>query len=404
MADVDAARLWSASGCQVLTHRDVAVPMRLVATTAGIVGELDAVGAGLGERFGWRGLGALSERAATLLFRRSGRASCGGGSRLLPALDGWVAVTLARPTDRELLPAWLGVDPGAACVVSNVDPWSEVARRIGDRRTGELVDTACALGLACAAVGECSPHPAVARERLGDAAPAELRRLRVVNLGSLWAGPLAASVLTRLGADVVTLESSNRPDGARQSPHWFDAMHAGQRSVALDFRDDLDVATLSALLSAADVVIEGSRPRALEQLGIAASELVAHGPRVWVSITGYGRDSSTAMRVGLGDDAAAAGGLVGEADGGPVFLADAVADPVTGLVAANAIVDAVTSGGRWLLDVALARVASAVAPRAGDARVTALSDAAPGRPVPPGATPFILGADTDQVLGEWLAS
>ena len=49
------------------------------------------------------------------------------------------------------------------------------------------------------------------------------------------------------------------------------------------------------------------------------------------------------MRVALGDDAAAAGGLVGWVDDGPVFLADAVADPLTGLVAANAIVDAVTT-------------------------------------------------------------
>jgi crotonobetainyl-CoA:carnitine CoA-transferase CaiB-like acyl-CoA transferase len=110
------------------------------------------------------------------------------------------------------------------------------------------------------------------------------------------------------------------------------------------------------------------------------------------------------MRVGLGDDAAAAGGLVGEAEGGPVFLADAVADPVTGLVAAMAVVDAVTSGGRWLLDIALARVASAVATRPDDARVTTRPDAAAGRPAPLGAPPFILGADTDQVLGEWLAS
>src|SRR5690348_13217367 len=156
-ADVDAARLWSESGCQAITHRDVDVPVRLVATVAGVVDRLDAVGARLGERFGQRGLGALSERAATLLFHRSGRASCGGGSRLVRALDGWLAVTLARPADRELLPAWLGIDPGAACVVTNTDPWTDVARAIGDGRTDELVAAGVELGLACAAVGERSP-------------------------------------------------------------------------------------------------------------------------------------------------------------------------------------------------------------------------------------------------------
>jgi crotonobetainyl-CoA:carnitine CoA-transferase CaiB-like acyl-CoA transferase len=226
--------------------------------------------------------------------------------------------------------------------------------------------------------------------------------MRVVNLGSLWAGPLAAHVLTRLGADVVCVESTGRPDGARQTPQWFDAMHAGQRSVALDFGDDADRRMLAALLAAADIVIEGSRPRALEQLGISAPELVARGPRVWLSITGHGRDAANAMRVGLGDDAAAAGGLVGIVDDGPVFIADAVADPLSGLVAAHAIVEAVTGGGRWMLDVALARVAAAVASGREEPTVQPLPNARPGRPIAPASAPFVLGAHTDQVLSEWL--
>ncbi len=237
---------------------------------------------------------------------------------------------------------------------------------------------------------------------LGDAAPRVVRGLRVVNLASLWAGPLAAHVLTRLGADVVCVESTGRPDGARATPHWFDAMHVGQRSVALDFRSEEGIATLAALLAAADVVIEGSRPRALEQLGISAIDVARRGPRVWVSITGYGRDPGTAIRVALGDDAAAAGGLVGWAGGGPMFIADAVADPLTGLVAADAIVDAVSNGGRWLLDVALARVASATAPRDGDPVLRPLDSAPPPRAIQTGAPPFELGADTEQVLDEWL--
>jgi hypothetical protein len=321
---------------------------------------------------------------------------------LLATTDGWVAATLARPADRELLPAWLGIDPGAACVVSNAEPWSEVARRVAVRESAEVVECATALGLACAGVGEVVARPAVLRLPLGDAAPRDLHGVRVVNLASLWAGPLAALVLARLGADVVCVESTGRTDGARATPHWFDAMHIGQRSVALDFRREEGVATLAALLAAADVVIEGSRPRALEQLGISATELARRDPRVWVSITGYGRDPTGAMRVALGDDAAAAGGLVGWADDGPVFLADAVADPLTGLVCAHAIVDAVTTGGRWLLDVALARVASAVAARDGDPVVPALADESPGRAAPHGAPLFELGMHTAEVLDDWL--
>ena len=85
------------------------------------------------------------------------------------------------------------------------------------------------------------------------------------------------------------------------------------------------------------MVIEASRPRALAQLGVNGPDLVrAGGPRVWVSITGYGRSGDAANRVAFGDDAAAAGGLVVWRDGVPLFCADAVADPLTGLTAADA--------------------------------------------------------------------
>jgi crotonobetainyl-CoA:carnitine CoA-transferase CaiB-like acyl-CoA transferase len=114
---------------------------------------------------------------------------------------------------------------------------------------------------------------------------------------------------------------------------------------------------LAQALDQADVVIEGSRPRALAQAGIRAG---ATGAAVWVSITGHGRDRPD--RVGFGDDAAVAGGLVAaDHRGEPVFCADAVADPLTGMVAALAASAALRSGQRWLLDVALSRVAAAFA-------------------------------------------
>ena len=80
----------------------------------------------------------------------------------------------------------------------------------------------------------------------------------------------------------------------------------------------------------------------------------------------------------------------------------AVADPVAGLFAAHAIVDAATSGGRWLIDIALARVASAVAQLDSDPVVPALAHAPPRRAVPWGAPRFVLGADTSEVLDDWI--
>ena len=86
-----------------------------------------------------------------------------------------------------------------------------------------------------------------------------------------------------------------------------------------------------------------------------ADPVAAGGPQVWISITGYGRCES-AHRVAFGDDAAAAGGLVARTGAGPLFCADAIADPLTGLTAAEACVDKLRSGGRWLLDVSMAAV------------------------------------------------
>ena len=401
-ADLDVAAAWAASGAQALTHPDVAVPVRLVRTVAGLVERLSAAGADLRERRRSNGLGALTDRAGALLFERATARSCGGGSCLLRTSDDWIAATIARADDRRSLPAWLGVDPAEPCVVTNADPWTEVARRVATRGSADLIEVATALGLACARVGEVVRSSAAFAIRLGDASPRPLAGLRVANLASLWAGPLAAAMLARLGADVVCIESTGRPDGARATISWFDAMHAGQRSVAVDFRSEPGVAVLAELLGAADVVIEGSRPRALQQLGISAEPFVRRGPRVWLSITGYGRDPAVAMRVGFGDDAAAAGNLVGWVGGEPVFVADAVADPLTGLIAAATIVDRISSGGRWLVDVALARVAAEVAPRPSDPFVRATHAPA----VPPAlgtlASPFGLGAHTDAVVRDWL--
>ena len=77
-----------------------------------------------------------------------------------------------------------------------------------------------------------------------------------------------------------------------------------------------------------------------------------------MSITGYGR---AVDRVAFGDDAAVAGGLVAWDDDGPVFLADAVADPLTGIAAAVAVDAALRTDGRWVVDAAMAGVAAWVA-------------------------------------------
>ena len=403
--EVDAAGAWAESGAQWLTSPGVAVPVRLVAGVAGLVRLLDEHGAGLADRYGAEGLGLLSSRAAMLGLPRSGRVSCGGATHLVRASDAWIAVALVRPEDLAALPAWLGLEQDDPVLDNVAEAWPLLAERFALRPAAEIVELATLLGLACSVLSEAATDAndgsPVLVTQVGDAPSRPLRGARVANLASLWAGPLVADVLRRLGADVISIESIGRPDGARATPDWFGLLHVGQRSVAVDLRRDRGVAQLAALLRSAEVVIEGSRPRALEQFGIDAADVARAGPQVWVSITGYGRRSPQSMRVAFGDDAAVAGGLVGRLSDGPVFLADAVADPLAGLTAAMSVVDLLERGGRWLVDVALSRVAACAASRRDDSIVLVHADARRPRTVPGELVPVPSGRDTAEVLSEW---
>ena len=106
------------------------------------------------------------------------------------------------------------------------------------------------------------------------------------------------------------------------------------------------------MIDAADVVIEASRPRALEALGIDAAAQVRRGC-TWCSITGYGRSGPWANRVAFGDDAAAAGGLVTFVGDEPWFIADAAADPVSGVAAASGVLARWATASSGMVDVAM---------------------------------------------------
>ena len=393
----DLRALWWGSGAQWLTDPAVGVPLRLARAISGLVVDLDRRGAGLAELMGAGGLGVLGERAAMLGLGRSGRRSAGGSTRFVRCSDEWIALSLARPDDIAMLPALLDVD---AATVDPDDPWRVVDRVAADRPSWSLVERAHLLGVACTRIGHTAPH-GVRHHQLGQAPPVPLADLTVVNLASLWAGPLAADVLARLGARVITVESTGRPDGSRATPAFFDALHGRTESVALALDTHDGRRALRELLARVDVVIEGSRPRALAQMGIDAEPLVAAGPRIWVSITAHGRDAEHGHLVGYGDDTAAAGGCVGWVAGEPRFVADAVADPLAGLTTALHVATLADSGGRSLVDVSLSSLAALLAPRSAADWAEPIDDPVPPRPRADPGAPLPLGRDTDRVLAEF---
>lgn len=371
-----------------------------------------------------RGADLLMERARLLGLTFTDRLAPGGACRLLDTADGVLAVNLPRESDWELLPAWLDRHPGSA------GSWESLGDAVLDKPSNVLLDRARTLGLAVAAVvapAECPPPfhrvqgPPLVK---GGARPGQRRPPRVVDLSSLWAGPLCTHLLKLCGAEVIKVESHQRPDGAREgNGAFFDLLNQGKRSVALDFGSAEGRLMLRRLIDAADIVIEASRPRALEQLGLYAGAIVRSRPGLtWVSITGYGREEPHASWIAFGDDAGVAAGLsqvMTAATGSLQFAGDAIADPLSGIHAALAAWRSWHSGGGRLIALALADVAGASfaeeSAELGPERLHGqfgrwwaavrghrLDPARGLRPVPAAASP--LGADTQAVLAEIGAS
>jgi hypothetical protein len=305
----------------------------------------------------------VADRRGSLILRPPGLWSPNRSCRLVRAADGWIAVNLPRESDRELVPAWIGGDVGT-------DAWSAVLAVARTRPWRAWVADARVLGLPVCGVGEVRAETPDAM-LYKTAAGGEVRRmdgLKVVDLSSMWAGPLCGGLLAQAGATVSKVESRSRPDALREASPAFFAQLNGQKTLAsLDFQAARDVEALGEALAGADVVITSARPRAFEQLGLAPERLFARNPRLtWVAISGYGWMGEAADRVAFGDEAAAAGGLVRwTARGEPRFAGDALADPLTGLAAAAGAFRALEAGGGFLVDAALAVTAAGVAARYG---------------------------------------
>ncbi|WP_280458201.1 CoA transferase [Nocardia carnea] len=379
-------RDWLDSGIPALTgHRDgpPLVPPGSAATAARRY--TDRIAAISGGRVRLDGARLLAERAAFTGFRRGGTISAGRHCRLLPTADGWAAVSCARPDDPVLLGALV-------CAEIGDDPWPAVADWLATHTGAELAERAELLGVAAGPIEAVGPE---VPEPLG---PRPVAGLRVVDFSALWAGPLCAHLLGLAGARVIKVETPVRPDGARRgNPEFYRLLHGGHESVVLDPGAGSQRRALRELVESADIVIEASRPRALAGFGLDAAEFAESGG-TWISITAHGRASD---RIGFGDDIAATAGLVARPDGRtPLFVGDAIADPLTGLTAAVLAMSAPADGSGRLWDISMSAVVAATLDT-GSTTVAADESAvsAPCRREPIGAAPES-GRDTAAVLAE----
>jgi hypothetical protein len=361
---------WLASGVPLLTGRHGGPPLIPPGHAATMARELGAF-------FGVNGAALLGERAALTGRHRNGATSVGGACRLLPTADGWAAVSCARPGDPALLGALIGEELG-------VDQWGRVAAWLRGQSGAELAERAVLLGVAAHPV--TSAKVRAIGHSFADATG--VSGALVVDFSALWAGPLCAHLLGLAGAHVIKVETPDRPDGARfGNADFYRLLHAGHRSVVADPATTEGQRLLHALVERADIVVEASRPRALAGWGLHPGMTAA----TWVSITAAGRHSN---RIGFGDDVAAGAGLVAWDDHGPMFVGDAIADPLAGLTAAAR---AVTAAPGDRVEISMHDV---VANTLDSTETAPIVEVAPPRARTPRSEAPAIGADTEAVRRE----
>ena len=183
-------------------------------------------------------------------------------------------------------------------------------------------------------------------------------RASVVDLTSMWAGPLCTELLGRSGAEVRKVSSAARPDGLVGTPMYAE-LNAGKTAVELDPRHPAGRRSLDELLGSADLLVTSLSPRALANLELLPSQLCARHPRLrTLAITAFEPDSPERDWIAYGTGVHAVSGL-GWLEDEPREPAYSYPDPLAGLLAAALALDQLAGDAPWHMRVSLA---GAIAP------------------------------------------
>jgi formyl-CoA transferase len=177
-------------------------------------------------------------------------------------------------------------------------------------------------------------------------ADAPLTGLRVIEMGSLIAGPFCGQILGDFGAEVIKLEDPGVGDPMRQwgrskpkghSP-WWPVIGRNKKSVTLNLRTEEGRDLARALIARADVVVENFRPGTLEGWGLGYEALSALNPGlVMARVSGFGQTGPSSHKAGYALIGEAMGGLrhiTGEPDRNPARAGISIGDSLSGLNAA----------------------------------------------------------------------
>ncbi|HVO24202.1 MAG TPA: CoA transferase [Candidatus Margulisiibacteriota bacterium] len=180
-----------------------------------------------------------------------------------------------------------------------------------------------------------------------------LAGLRVIDFTAFWAGPFVTQYLAAMGADVIKIESIQRPDGMRlqsvkpptEDKWWewsalFQTVNLGKRGITLDLSRPAGVDLVKRLLAVSDAAVENFSPRVMDNVGLVYEDLAAANPRlIMVRMPAFGLDGPWRDRVGFAQTMEQISGmawLTGFADGPPIIPRGAC-DPLAGLHALVAL-------------------------------------------------------------------
>ena len=189
-----------------------------------------------------------------------------------------------------------------------------------------------------------------------------LAGLKVVDFTAFWAGPFAATVLADFGAEVIKVESIQRPDGMRFASgfipedgvvwEWAPVFHganSGKQAITLNLDDEEGLALARELVRQADVVVENFSPRVMERFGFDGPGVKALNPEaILIRMPAFGLDGPWRDRVGFAMTIEQASGLAwvtGFPEREPT-VPRGICDPVGGMTAVLALLAALEMKAR----------------------------------------------------------
>ncbi len=290
------------------------------------------------------GLLELGQQLGSAIDQRLGRAVVGD-------TDAWVRMPqlLTEPHSPQQPTEPVPWGTGALCVdlgPEDESTWQRFASTVADETDVELVASAAqqwrlAVTPYRSLPTQIPPPPASATPASATPAaaapvpPTNIAGANVIDLTSMWAGPLCTQLLAKAGAQVTKITTAKRPDGLANSP-MYQPLNSAKQTVELDLDLPTDRREFEQLLAGADLLVTSLSPRALRNFDLEPAKFARTAPQLrTLAITAFDGATPEADWIAYGTGVHAASGL-GWQHTRPAF---SYPDPLAGLLACEVAIE-----------------------------------------------------------------